>query len=95
MQILYNKEEKVLVIMIELYQRQENIEIGVAQPTTSITHLCYARMAYNRCVTALVILIDHNSTINPYRKLIDEISLNFVERIIRVYVSDILWIILP
>ena len=41
-------------------------------------------------VGALVVLVNHDGPINPYRKLIDEIPLSLGKRILFVKVGDVL-----
>ena len=94
MKVFQYEKEKVLVLTVELYQRQQNVEIGIAQPSLSLAYLRYLGMIDDRTIGSLVVLVNHDGPINPYRKLIDEIPLSLGKRILFVKVGNILWLVL-
>ena len=90
MKVFQNEEEKVLVLTVELYQGQQNVQIGIAQSALSLAYLGYLGMIDDGAVVSLVVLVNHDGPINPYRKLIDEIPLFLRKRILFVKVGNIL-----
>ena len=80
--ILYDGKEKTLVVFIELNQRKKNIQIGIAQPAPAVTHLRNLRVVDNLCIITLIVFINHDGAVNPYGKLIQEVTFNRIERIV-------------
>ena len=95
MKVFQNEKEKVLVLTVELYQRQQDVQIGIAQPSLSLAYLGYLGMIDDGVVGSLVVLVNHDGPINPYRKLIDEIPLSLGKRIVFVKVGNMLRLVLP
>ena len=68
-------EKEILVVLVELYQWQQNVKEGIAQTFTSIANLGYFPVIDDACLVSLVVMEYYYSTIYPYGKLIDEILL--------------------
>ena len=75
MLVLHNEEEETLIVSVELYQRQQNVKICVAQSACAGAHLCYLLVVDNACIVTFVVLEHHYGAVNPYGKLIEEVFL--------------------
>ena len=93
MQILYDEEKEALVVLIELKQLQQNVEVGITQPTASFSYLCYLRMIHNVRVIPFVVLVNDDGTIYPHSEFIEKVLLLDFKFLILVRADYIFWLV--
>ena len=94
MQVFQDKEEETLVILVKLYQRQQNIQECITLSLATIAHLVDFLLIDYGGVIIFSVLIDYDGTVNPYSKAIDEISFIFGQYFLTVRIDNITWQIL-
>ena len=90
MNIAKDIEEEILVVLVELHQRQKDVEEGIAQMLPSLANLGYLLVIDNACLVSLVVMEYYYSTIYPYGKLIDEILLLLSQGIVGIEIDNLL-----
>ena len=95
MEVLQYKEEETLVVLVELNEGQQNIEEGVALSAVAPSCLRYLLLINDIGGVVRVVLEDHDGTVYPHGKLIDEILFGLVvECVVCLEVNDVAWLIL-
>ena len=87
--ILDDEQEELLVVLVELNQRQQDIQEGVVSLTATFVHLCHLAVIHYRGIVALVVIEYHYGTIDPHREVVDEILLHIGQRRFLVDADDV------
>ena len=73
--VLDDEHEELRVVVVELYQRQQDVEEGVVALATAFVHLRHLAVVDNRGVVALVIVEHHHCAVDPDGEVVDEVLL--------------------
>ena len=95
MLVFHREEEEVFVVTVELQQREEDVEVGVAQSFGAVAHLHDFGVIDNVRVVPLVVFEDDDGAVNPDGELIDEVALCRLERVSAAEVGDVFGTIFP
>ena len=79
MEILLHKEEETLVVLVELYEREQNDEKRVALALVSTTYLVDFLLVDDGGVVVLAVLVHHDCSVYPHGETIEEITLFLCE----------------
>ena len=75
MEVLQHKKEETAVVLIKLQQCQQYVEQRVALPLAASPCLGYLLLVDDGGVVALVVLVDHYGTVDPYGEAIQKVAL--------------------
>ena len=95
MHVLDDEHEELLVVLAELYHRQQDVEECVVSLLAPFVHLSHLLVIDYRGVVALVVVEHDYGSINPYREVIDKALLLVRQRRLIVNADDILRPIFP
>ena len=89
MDVLQDEEDEILVVLVEVDERQQNIEEGVVDLSVTFTETCYFLVIDNAVSGGIVVNLD--GAVNPDRELIDEVFLLLRKWVVLVQVDDGFW----
>ena len=89
MDVLQDEEDKILVVLVEVDERQQDIEEGVIDLSVTFTEARYFLVIYNAVSGGIVVNLD--GAVYPDRELIDEVFLLLRKRVVLVQVDDVFW----
>ena len=87
MNVLQNEEDEILVMLVEVYKSQKDIEECIVDLSGTFAKTCYFLVIYNTVSGGIVVNLD--GAVNPDRELIDEVFLLLREWVILVQVDDV------
>ena len=89
MDVLQDEEDKILVVLVEVDESQQNIEECVVDLSVTFTEARYFLVIYNAVSGGIVVNLD--GAVYPDRELIDEVFLLLRKRVVLVQVDDVFW----
>lgn len=89
MDVLQDEEDEILVMLVEVDERQQDIEEGVVDLSVTFTEARYFLVIDNAVSGGIVVNLD--GAVNPDRELIDEVFLLLRKWVVLVQVDDGLW----
>ena len=89
MDVLQDEEDKILVVLVEVDERQQDIEEGVIDLSVTFTEARYFLVIYNAVSGGIVVNLD--GAVNPDGELIDEVFLLLRKWVVLVKVDDGFW----
>lgn len=93
MDVLQDEEDKILVMLVEVDESQQNIEECVVDLSVTFTEARYFLVIDNAVSGGIVVNLD--GAVNPDRELIDEVFLLLREWVVLVQVDDVSRAYLP
>ena len=82
MDVLQDEEDKILVVLVEVDESQQDIEEGVIDLSVTFTEARYFLVIDNAVSCGIVVNLD--GAVNPDRELIDEVFLLLRKRVVLV-----------
>ena len=89
MDVLQDEEDKILVVLVEVDERQQDIEECVVDLSVTFTEARYFLVIDNAVSGGIVVNLD--GAVNPDRELIDEVFLLLRKWVVLVQVDDGFW----
>ena len=89
MNVLQDEEDKILVMLVEVDESQQDIEECVVDLSVTFTEARYFLVIDNAVSGGIVVNLD--GAVNPDRELIDEVFLLLRKRVVLVQVDDGFW----
>ena len=89
MDVLQDEEDEILVMLVEVYESQQNIEECIVKLSGTFAKTCYFLVIDNTVSGGIVVNFD--GAIYPDRELIDEVFLVLRKRVVLVQVDDGFW----
>ena len=89
MDVLQNEEDEILVMLVEVYESQKNIEESVVDLSGTFAMTCYFLVIDDTVPGGIVVNL--NGAVNPDRELVDEVFLLLREWVVLVQVDDVFW----
>ena len=86
MDVLQNEEDEILVMLVEVYESQKDIEESVVDLSGTFAKTCYFLVIDDTVSGGIVVNLD--GAVNPDRELIDEVFLLLREWVVLVQVDD-------
>ena len=87
MDVLQDEEDEILVMLVEVYESQKDIEESVVDLSGTFSETCYFLVINNTVSGGIVVNLD--GAVNPDRELIDEVFLLLREWVVLVQVDDV------
>ena len=89
MDVLQDEEDEILVMLVEVYKSQKDIEESVVDLSGTFAKTCYFLVIDNTVSGGIVVNFD--GAVNPDRELIDEFFLVLGKRVVLVQVDNGFW----
>ena len=89
MDVLQNEEDKILVMLVEVYESQKNIEESVVDLSGTFAKTCYFLVIDDTVSGGIVVNFD--GAVNPDRELVDEVFLVLRKWIVLIQIDDGFW----
>ena len=89
MNVLQDEEDKILVMLVEVDESQQDIEECVVDLSVTFTEARYFLVIDNAVSGGIVVNLD--GAVNPDRELVDEVFLVLRKRVVLVQVDDVFW----
>lgn len=89
MNVLQNEEDEILVMLVEVYKSQKDIEESIVDLSSTFAKTCYFLVIDNTVSGGIVVNFD--GAVNPDRELVDEVFLVLRKRVVLVQVDDGFW----
>ena len=89
MDVLQDEEDEILVMLVEVYESQQNIEECIVNLSGTFAKTCYFLVIYNTVSGGIVVNFD--GAVNPDRELIDKVFLVLRKRVVLVQVDNGFW----
>lgn len=80
MEVLQHEEEETLVVLVELYERQQNVEKRVALALVATSYLVDFLLVDDGGVVVLAVLVHHDCSVYPHGEAIEEVTLFLCEQ---------------
>jgi hypothetical protein len=75
MKIFNDEHEELLVVLVELNHREQDVKEGVVPLFSPLIYLGHLLVVDNRRVVPFIVIEDNYGPIYPYRKVVDEVLL--------------------
>ena len=89
MDVLQNEEDEILVMLVEVYESQKDIEESVVDLSGTFAKTCYFLVIDDTVSGGIVVNLD--GAVNPDRELIDEVFLLLREWVVLIQIDDGFW----
>ena len=89
MNVLQNEEDEILVMLVEVYESQQNIEECIVDLSGTFAKTCYFLVIYNTVSGGIVVNLD--GAVYPDGELVDKVFLVLRKRVVLVQVDDGFW----
>ena len=89
MDVLQDEEDEILVILVEVYKSQKDIEESVVDLSGTFAKTCYFLVIDDTVSGGIVVNLD--GAVNPDGEFIDKVFLVLRKRVILVQVDDVFW----
>ena len=89
MDVLQNEEDEILVMLVEVYESQKDIEECVVDLSGTFAKTCYFLVIDDAVSGGIVVNLD--GAVNPDRELIDEVFLVLRKWIVLIQIDDGFW----
>lgn len=89
MNVLQDEEDGILVMLVEVYESQQNIEECIVDLSGTFAKTCYFLMIYNTVSGGIVVNLD--GAVYPDGELVDKVFLVLRKRVVLVQVDDGFW----
>lgn len=89
MDVLQNEEDEILVMLVEVYESQKNIEESVVDLSGTFAKTCYFLVIDDTVSGGIVVNLD--GAVNPDRELVDEVFLVLRKWIVLIQIDDGFW----
>ena len=89
MDVLQDEEDKILVVLVEVDEGQQDIEEGVIDLSVTFTETCYFLVIDNAVSGGIVVNLD--GAVYPDGELVDKVFLVLRKRVVLVQVDDVFW----
>ena len=89
MDVLQNEEDEILVMLVEVYESQKNIEESVVDLSGTFAKTCYFLVIDDTVSGGIVVNFD--GAVNPDRELVDEVFLVLRKWIVLIQIDDGFW----
>lgn len=89
MDVLQNEEDEILVMLVEVYESQQDIEECIVDLSGTFAKTCYFLVINDTVSGGIVVNLD--GAVNPDRELIDEVFLLLREWVVLIQIDDGFW----
>lgn len=89
MNVLQDEEDEILVMLVEVYESQQNIEECIVDLSGTFAKTCYFLMIYNTVSGGIVVNLD--GAVYPDGELVDKVFLVLRKRVVLIQVDDGFW----
>lgn len=89
MDVLQDEEDEILVMLVEVYECQQNIEECIVDLSGTFAKTCYFLVIDDTVSGGIVVNFD--GAVYPDRELVDEVFLVLRKRVVLVQVDDGFW----
>ena len=89
MDVLQDKENEILIMLVEVYESQKDIEESVVDLSGTFAKTCYFLVIDDTVSGGIVVNLD--GAVNPDRELIDEVFLLLREWVVLIQIDDGFW----
>ena len=89
MDVLQNEEDEILVMLVEVYESQKDIEESVVDLSGTFAKTCYFLVIDDTVSGGIVVNL--NGAVNPDRELVDEVFLVLRKWIVLIQIDDGFW----
>ena len=89
MNVLQNEEDEILIMLVEVYESQQNIEECIVDLSGTFAKTCYFLVIDNTVSGGIVVNFD--GAVNPDGELVDKVFLVLRKRVVLVQVDDGFW----
>ena len=89
MDVLQNEEDEILVMLVEVYESQQDIEECIVDLSGTFAKTCYFLVIDDTVSGGIVVNL--NGAVNPDRELIDEVFLVLRKWIVLIQIDDGFW----
>ena len=89
MDVLQDKENEILIMLVEVYESQKDIEESVVDLSGTFAKTCYFLVIDDTVSGGIVVNFD--GAVNPDRELVDEVFLVLRKWIVLIQIEDGFW----
>ena len=86
MNVLQDEEDEILVMLVEVYESQQNIEECIVDLSGTFAKTCYFLVIYNTVSVGIVVNLD--GAVYPDGEVVDKVFLVLRKRVVLVQVDD-------
>lgn len=89
MDVLQDKENEILIMLVEVYESQQDIEECIVDLSGTFAKTCYFLVIDDTVSDGIVVNL--NGAVNPDRELVDEVFLVLRKWIVLIQIDDGFW----